>query len=206
MNQSASSVDQQLNGSPIDAFVYMLLTIAAAIVVLRRWARTSATIKASLPLIIFFAYCLLSVLWSPVPDVAFKRWTKYVGDLLMVLVVVTDAAPTAALRRLFYRLGFVLLPASVLLIRYSPIGRGYDPTGNAMNTGVTTNKNTLGLITFVLSLGALSSVVELLSAKGERNRGRRLLAEATPLSRSASSSWCWPTPPPPSPALPAVPC
>jgi O-antigen ligase len=182
MNQSSFSLEQQLNGSPIDAFVYIVLTMAAAIVVLKRWSRASARIHANLPVIVFFTYCLLSVLWSPVPDVAFKRWTKYVGDLLMVLVVVTDGDTVAAVRRLFSRLGFVLLPVSILLIRYTEIGRGYDPTGNAMNTGVTTNKNTLGLITFILSLGALSSLLAVWIAKDASHRPRRLLAQGTLLA------------------------
>ena len=70
----------------------------------------------------------MSVLWSDFPDVAFKRWIKAIGDLAMVLVIVTDAEPIGT-RRLFSRPGFVLLPTSVLLIKYyANLGRGYDPS------------------------------------------------------------------------------
>ncbi len=100
----------------------------------------------------------------------------------MVLVVVTEADPIAALRRFFSRVGFILLPASVLFIRYSDLGRGYDPDGGFMNTGVATNKNTLGVVTFVISLGTLWTVRALLRARGEPNRGRRLLAQGTLLA------------------------
>ncbi len=117
------------------------------------------------------------------PDLAFKRWVKAIGDLVMVLVVVTDADPVAALKRLFSRVGLILFPASVLLIRYyGDLGRGYDPDGRPMNTGVTTNKNTLGVITFIIALGALWSFLTLLRAKGRHDRGRHLLAQGTLLA------------------------
>jgi O-antigen ligase len=122
------------------------------------------------------------VLWSPYPGVAFKRWIKDIGDLVMVLVVATEAQPIAALRRLFSRVGFILLPASVLLIRYSDVGRGYDRNGFPTNTGVTTNKNTLGLMVFILSLGALWSFCTIFRARRTPNRNRQLLAQGTVLT------------------------
>ena len=61
------------------------------------------------------------------------------------------------------RVGFLLLPASVLFIKYyGDLGRAYNPDGEQTNTGVTTNKNTLGLIVFLVSLGALWNVRALL--------------------------------------------
>jgi hypothetical protein len=179
ISPSGPGANVQLDGSPADALVFLVLLVAAVSVLFGRKSRTVALLRASAPVIIYFIYCLLSVLWAPYPEVAFKRWIKDVGDLAMVLVVATEAEPTAALRRLFSRVGFVLLPVSVLLIRYSDLGHEFDVDGNAYNTGVTTNKNTLGLITFVFSLGAVWSVHTLLRAKGEPGRGRRLLAQGT---------------------------
>jgi len=69
-----------------------------------------------------------------------------------------------------------------------------------MNTGVTMNKNTLGVITFVIALGALWRVRVLLAAKEEPNRGRHLLAQGALLAvgvallamaHSATSSACF---------------
>ena len=169
---SQSAGDSQLDGSPTDAFVFLVLLVAAIAVLYRRGRRTVASLGASIPLVVYFSYCLLSVIWAPYPEVAFKRWIKDVGDLAMVLVVVTDADPIAALRRLFSRVGFILLPASVLLIKYSDLGHQIDPWGDFFNTGVTTNKNTLGMITFVLSLGTVWSVCTLLRARLGRTRNR----------------------------------
>jgi exopolysaccharide production protein ExoQ len=172
-------LDATLDGSPTDAFVFAVLLAAGILVLLQRRSLTSALLRLSGPILVYYFYCLASVSWSPVPDPAFKRWTKYVGDLVMVLIIVTDPQPAAALRRVFSRVGFILLPLSIVLTRYTDMGRGYDPSGGPTNTGVTTNKNSLGLIACVISLGALWSLRTLLADKGAPNRGRRIVAQAT---------------------------
>lgn len=181
-SSSAGNLAATLDGSPLDAAVFEVLIAAGIVVLFQRKKRTIALLKASGPVVIFFVYCLISVSWSPFPEPSFKRWIKAIGDLVMVLVLVTDAQPIVALRRLFSRLGFILFPASILLIRYSDIGRAYDNDGTPMNTGVTTNKNTLGLIVYLVSLGVLWSVRSLLMDKKAPNRTRRLIAQVTLLT------------------------
>ncbi len=70
----------------------------------------------------------------------------------------------------------------MVLIRYTDSGRAYDPDGNPMNTGVTTNKNALGLIVLVVSLGALWSVRRLILDRQAPNRTRCLVAQGTLLA------------------------
>ncbi|MFZ0962481.1 MAG: O-antigen ligase family protein [Terriglobia bacterium] len=176
------SLDATLEGSPTDAFIFTALIAVGIIVLVRRRKRAKVFLKASLPVLIYFAYCLLSLGWSPIPDVAFKRWIKATGDVVMVLIVVTDVDPIAALRRLFSRVGFILFPASIVLIRYTDLGRGYTPDGQPMNTGVTTNKNTLGLVVFVIGLGVLWGLRALLRDRDQPHRRRRLLAQFTLLA------------------------
>jgi exopolysaccharide production protein ExoQ len=176
---SAGALASTLDGSPWDAAFFGALMLAGIAVLFSRKRRTSAFLSVSGPLVIYFLYCLISVAWSPIHGPAFKRWTKAIGDLVMVLLIVTDAEPRAALERLYSRVGFILLPFSIVLIRYTDLGRGFDPDGNPMNTGVTTNKNTLGLIAFVISLGALWTLRGLLINKDAANRGRRLVAQWT---------------------------
>ena len=173
----------QLDGSPLDAAVFGVLLVAAIAVLIRRSKRTRALLAANWPILIYFLYCLISVAWSFHPDVAFKRWIKALGDVAMVLIVVTDGQPVAALRRLLSRVGFVLLPTSVLLIKYyGELGRGYTPDGDSMNTGVTTNKNMLGIILLVISLGTVWRILSLLRAKSEPSRGRHLAAQGALLA------------------------
>ena len=123
---SVDTLDATLNGSPMDAAIFAALLIIGAMVLLHRWKKTSAYLAVSGPILLYFLYCLMSVTWSPFHDSAFKRWTKAVGDLVMVLIILTDGQPIAALRRLYSRVGFILFPFSVLLIRYSDMGRAYQ--------------------------------------------------------------------------------
>ena|ERR1700733_1739586 len=168
-----------LDGSPMDAAIFEILIAAAVVVVLQRRNRAIAFLKASGPVLIYFLYCMISTAWSPIHGPAFKRWTKDVGDLVMVLLIVTEPQPIAALGRFFSRVGFILLPFSVESIRWGDVGRGFDIDGNPSNVGLTQNKNALGLIVFVISLGALWNIRALLMDKTAPHRTRRLVAQGT---------------------------
>ncbi len=197
----AVGTDVQLDGSPVDRALFVALLIGAICVLVQRGRRTLSFLNANGPILIYFLFCLLSILWSDFPVVAFKRWTKAIGDVLMILIVVTDEQPVAALRRLFSRTGFLLIPLSLLFIKYYPnLGRGYDRwSGLQIFTGVTLNKNSLGVITFVLLLGVVWRVLALLRSD-EMHRRRHLLAQGTLLvlgvyllmiTNSATSSVCF---------------
>jgi exopolysaccharide production protein ExoQ len=173
----------QLDGSPFDAATFGVLLATAIGVLISRNRRTRTLLAANWPILIYFFYCLISAAWSYHPDVSFKRWVKAIGDPAMALIIVTDEQPVAAFRRIISRVGFLLLPASVLLIKYyGDLGRGYTPDGEPMNTGVTTNKNSLGLIVFLVSLGALWNVRALLMDKKAPDRTRRLVAQGALLT------------------------
>lgn len=188
-------------GSPLDRNVFIVLLLAGVVVLMARRHVLGDAFRSSAPVMMFFFYCLVSVIWSDYPDIALKRWIKGVGELVMALVVLTDPDPLAALKKLLSRAGLLLLPTSLLFIRYyGELGRGYDPDGIPMNTGVTTNKNTLGAITFLLSLGALWEVVTLLRESGTPRRARRLWAQSALLAigmtvlflaQSATSQVCF---------------
>ncbi len=179
----AAGSNVQLEGSPLDAAVLGVLLIAAIAVIVRRGQRALSFITMNWPIMIYFLYCLISVAWSYHPDVAFKRWTKSITDLAMCLVIVTDPQPVAALKRLVSRVGFVLLPVSVLLIKYyGDLGRGYTPDGTQMNTGVTTFKNLLGLTVLVISIFTFWHVITLLRTRNRSHRGRHLLAQGALLA------------------------
>ncbi len=103
-------------------------------------------------LTIFLLYCLISIIWSDFPVVALKRWIKVLGHPIMALIVFTEPDPEEALIRLMKRCAYVILPVSILFLKYFPQwGRGFDPwSGAAVNTGITTNKNLLGCICMIL--------------------------------------------------------
>jgi exopolysaccharide production protein ExoQ len=168
-----------LEGSPMDAAIYGALTAIGIAVLIARREKTGRYLAVIAPIIAYSIYCLMSVMWSPVPVPAIKRWTKDVGDMVMVLIIATDPRPLAALRRLYSRIGFLLFPLSVVLIRYTTVGRRWNNDGLLMITGVSDDKNMFGLIVFVISLGAFWNFRRLLMNKGEPHRSRRLVAEGT---------------------------
>lgn len=179
-----SSAEQYMDGSPVDRLVYIVLLAAGVAVLAGRQRRVSALLQANLPIILFFSYCLLSTLWSDYTFVAFKRWTKAVGDVVMVLVVLSDSDRLAAIKRLLAWPAFLLLPLSILYIKYYPdLGRTYNPwTGTPGYCGVTMNKNTLGMVCLILGLGSLWRVIVDYRSTGSPYRKRWLMAHGTVLA------------------------
>ena len=175
---TGANANVKYEGSPIDAVTFAILAAIAIGVLIFRSARTRVLLVSIWPIVLYFLYCLISVSWSYYPDISFKRWIKAIGDLAMVLIIVTDRKPVVALSRLVSSVGFVLLPVSVLFIKYFPqLGRGYTPDGGPMNTGVSTDKNMLGLTLLVLSLCTLWRVMVILRDKDMPDRRRHLYAQ-----------------------------
>jgi O-antigen ligase len=102
----------------------------------------------------FLLYCFIAILWSEFPLVAFKRWIKILGHPVMVLILFTEPDPAAALRTLMKRCAYVIVPVSIMLIKYYPqIGRNASPWATAsMNNGVAQGKNLLGADCLILGL------------------------------------------------------
>jgi exopolysaccharide production protein ExoQ len=174
---STVDIQAQLDGSPLDtALAGLLLAIAIAVLVFRG-KKVLRFLTAGWPIVLYFLFCLLSVVWSDFPGVALKRWVKATEDVAMILVVLTDREPIVALGRLFSRTAFVLIPLSILFNKYYPdLGRRYDAwSGMQTMNGVTTDKNILGAVTFVLLLGNAWSLLELLRSRNVWRRQRKIL-------------------------------
>lgn len=132
-------------GNPIDALIYFALIIAGLWVLNRRQASVSEFVRNNGWIVAFLLYCSLAILWSDYPFIAFKRWIKIIGHPVMVLILFTEPNFDEAVTRLIKRTAYVLVPFSILLIKYyPPIGRGFTEWGAAMNKGVALHKNSLG--------------------------------------------------------------
>jgi len=174
-----------LEGSPVDEVFFAILLIVGLCVLIQRGNRVLKLLSASAPILFYFLFCLFSVLWSEFPGVSCKRSIKAFEDLVMILIVLTDRQPVAALKRLFSRTAFILLPLSMLFIKYYPsLGRGYDKwTGRQLFNGVSLDKNMLGVITYVLLLGAVWRVFAFLRPDDDSpHRRRNLFAQGTLLA------------------------
>jgi exopolysaccharide production protein ExoQ len=170
-----STEGQLMDGSPMDRNIYILLLALAIVVLLGRSAAVIKLLQENLPLAVFMFYCAISIFWSDYPDVAFKRWFKSLGDYTMILIVLTDQDRITAVKRVLARVSFVLIPLSVLLIKYYPaLGRRYATNWDStvFFTGVTTDKNMLGVCYLIFGLGSMWRFLqELQAGKGESKKG-----------------------------------
>jgi exopolysaccharide production protein ExoQ len=178
------SADQYLEGSPTDRLVYACLVVVGLIVLVNRRGQVGRFLRANGGILFFFFYCVVSLLWSDYPEVAFKRWIKAFGDLVMVLIVLSDREPSAAVKRFLSRASFLLIPLSILFIKYySDLGRAYDKwDGKAHFTGVTTNKNTLGVICLLFGLGSAWRFLAAYQDRDGAGRTRQLIAHGAILA------------------------
>lgn len=169
-----------LDGNPTDRNVMALMLFLAFVVLVGRWKKVARVLRANTPILLFFAYCAVSSAWSEHPDVSIKRWIKALGDLMMVMVVLTETDRIGAIKRFFARTGFLLLPLSVLFIRYySDIGRAYSPwDGGLSYTGVTTSKNLLGMICLIFGLAATWRLLEAMQTPKSKRNKRAMVAQA----------------------------
>jgi exopolysaccharide production protein ExoQ len=173
---SGSQADQYLEGSPLDRAVLTFVLALGVIVLLQRTGRVGAFLRSNLPILLYFLYCGISCIWSDYPDVSVKRWFRSMGDVVMVLVVLTDPNWLVAIRRLLARIGFVIIPLSVLFIRYFPeLGRAYSKGGAPSWTGVSTDKNALGMLSLLFGLAFMLRFLQLWREENPRPT-RSLLA------------------------------
>ena len=174
------------DGSPLDAAVYGAVIAAGLVVLCTRGRRVIDFVKSNPVIVVFAAYCLISCMWSDDGFVAFKRWIKSVGDVVMIVIVLTDQDPLAAIKRFFCRAAYVLIPASILCIKYFPQwGRTYNPwTWEPMYTGVTTFKNLLGMTVLVGGLSTLWCLIRSWHELRGKRRWQHIGAELSILAMS----------------------
>lgn len=154
MDVPSDITDIQSEGSPFDRLFFSGLIIAGLLILFRRRVSWKLLIRSNGWVAAFFLFGLVSILWSDFPMVSLKRWCKFLGNVVMVLVILTETYPRTALLAVIRRCSFILIPFSVLLIKYFPtIGRSYSAwVWTPIFTGVATNKNALGAICVMAGL------------------------------------------------------
>jgi exopolysaccharide production protein ExoQ len=191
ITDTASVESAYTEGSPLDRTVYSGLLALGMIVLVKRRQKVFGIVRANWPLAVFSLYCAVSIAWSDYPDVAFKRWIKSLGDFVMVLIILTETDRYAAIKRVLAGIGFVLIPLSVLFIKFYPdLGRGYHPwTWTPYYTGVTTNKNELGRLCLILGLGFLWRILTALRSEKSAARKKHILAFGVCLAMALWLFW-----------------
>ena len=136
--------------------------------------------KKNLWFFLFFLFCGISCLWSDHAFVSFKRYIKDFGNVIMVLIIITEINPTDAVRALLSRFTYVAIMFSVLFIKYFPdFGRYYNRwTWEVVYCGVTTGKNQLGQIAFICGIFIIWDLIETLSRENGVSSKLDLLARS----------------------------
>jgi exopolysaccharide production protein ExoQ len=162
---------------PVGQALDLAMLALALVALIARGRKVGSVLRTNGPILLFFSYAGVSMLWSDFPYVTFKHWFKGVEDVVMVLVVLTDDDPVMAIRRLVTRLGFILLPLSLLFSMYYPsLGRVFTKSWEAEYVGVAEQKNQLGIICMLFGLGSLWCFLRAYRDRESTARRRHLLA------------------------------
>ncbi len=176
------------DGNPIDRDVYCFLILLAIGVLISRRFRWDGFFTNNLALTAFVCLALVSVCWSDFPFVSFKRWFRDLGNYLVILVALSDSRTQAPIPTLLRRLCYLLIPLSVVLIKYYPsISIQYNYwTGSSMWVGPTTSKNSLGVVCLV---SGLFFVWDTLTRWQDRKKGRIKLVILVNIGFLAMTLW-----------------
>jgi exopolysaccharide production protein ExoQ len=151
---AAAANNALVEGDPLNRTVSLVLFILGIAILLSRSFRWGNFFRRNWVLTAYLLFALVSVLWSDFPFPAFRKWSRDLGNYVVVLVVISESLPMEALSTLLRRLGYLLIPLSVMLIKYFPDrARQFDPwTGQGSYCGATTSKNMLGVLCLVCGI------------------------------------------------------
>lgn len=201
INQVATVAQALEEGNPLDRTISSLLILLAIVILMSRSFQWDGFLRRNFVLIAFLAFALFSCLWSDFPFVSLKRWFRDLGNYLVILVVLSDTRPLEAVRTVLRRLCYLLVPLSILLIKYFPgVGRQYEAwSGHAMYVGAATSKNMLGAICLISGVYFLWDTVTRWADRKDRHTKRAILVNLAllamtfwllALSSSATSKVC----------------
>jgi exopolysaccharide production protein ExoQ len=173
----AEAIANVEDGSPMDRLVFQLLMAAGIVVLFKRRIELRRVISENKWLSVYFIYLGVSALWSDYPFISFKRWIKDLGNVIMVLVVLSEMDPAEAVKAMFVRCAYILVPLSVIFIKYFPdLGRYYNRwTWTYSYGGVTTDKNMLGLTLVVSGIFFLWHLLDIYNGGPFRGRWKTIV-------------------------------
>lgn len=165
------SISDPETGSPLDR-AFLLTFLFVILVLLRRrkinWVRE---LRANTWLFVVLGFMFVSIAWSEIPFASIKRFTREIIVVLAGFAILTDKNPAEALVSVLYRAIYIMVPFSLLLIKYFPrYGVSYGRwSGDQTWTGVAQQKNGLGQLCAV----AVFLIVWRLATKYRSPDGRR---------------------------------
>jgi exopolysaccharide production protein ExoQ len=176
-----------LQGNPIDQG-FLALLVGSAIPVI--WARRELIgnlLRDNKAILAFFVYFGVSAVWSDVPLVSLRKWLRLFAGFLMVVVILTEGHPYDAVVMLLRRCAYILVPLSLVYIKYFPdMGVLYTQYGEKILAGVTLEKNTLGHLCSASGILLFWGIVTKRGIESSKKRSRKRIVELITLVISIS--------------------
>ena len=149
------------SGNPLERITLSIMITAAMVILANKKVDWRQVFHDNLWLMVLFGYMFVSIVWSEFPFVSLKRWIRTAGTVLIALVLLTSARPLEALESVFIKTAYILVPISVVLVKYfQEYGVTYNKWSHiAMWQGVTLTKNTLGVLCMVSVLFLVWSMI-----------------------------------------------
>ena len=143
--------DDTNEGSLLDRNLLILLLLIGLLLLIKRRFNLSRAIRENIWLMMLIGFMLISILWTDIPFMSFKRWIRELVAVVMAFLVLTERNPHQAMESIFRRTVYILIPFSLLLIKYYPqYGVDYGRwSGELMWVGVTMQKNGLGRLCLI---------------------------------------------------------
>ena len=139
------------SGNPLDQAVLLVLLFAAFFILAGRRFDWGGVFRENTWLMLLIGFEFLSIGWSDIPFISFKRWIRDIMVVPMAFVILSEEYPRQALQSIFRRTLYILIPFSEVLIKYFPAyGVQYGRwSGGQMWTGVALEKNGLGRLCLI---------------------------------------------------------
>jgi exopolysaccharide production protein ExoQ len=158
-----NEMGNDVSGSPLDMLFFVLVLAASLAVASSRRFNWSKLFGSNAVIVLFYLYFFASTLWSSDPTGSIKRIVKDFGLLFVVGLIYSEKDPLLSIRAIYYRCAAVLIPLSVVLVKYFPwYSRSFSVAGVPTVTGVTTQKNSLGEIVLLLTIIVVWDALEMM--------------------------------------------
>lgn len=143
-----------IEDSPEDGLFVVGLIVLGLIIIGKRKLDWKIWLREGRLLVWLLGYMLVSCLWSDEPFGSIKQWARAFGSVVMALAILTEPDPNRTLQSIFARTVYVLVPLSVMLVKYFP-NQGVEYrrwNGETFWVGATLAKNGLGRLCLVCSV------------------------------------------------------
>jgi exopolysaccharide production protein ExoQ len=142
------------SGSLYDRTFLVIMLCIAVIILLRRKFNWSKAVKDNRWLIVLVGFMLISISWSSISFISFRRWTRELIAVIMAFALLSERNPQRALLSVLRRIGYILIPFSALLVKFYPsYGVAFGRWDGARSwIGVATQKNGLARLCIIVAV------------------------------------------------------